>query len=208
MFAMSLSRASKLKDEGNALFSRRQLERAVQAYSCALRVLRQEEQAAPRRMQQADEDKRDLLLFAVITSNRSACYFEMRDYNHSAIDASSCIEYLEDLLRCQHKYEHTRAHVNILTPAEEQKAVSMRDANQWRRTRALLYQHDGDLHQAQRRLDHLEKKEEKKQDDDTAAVAATVFTVNIPELPSMHPVSTTARAPPLQRRRLIPRESI
>ena len=190
---MSLSRASKLKDEGNALFGRRQLERAVQAYSCALRCLRQEEKEAPKQ-----HEKRDLLLFAVITSNRSACYFEMRDFNHSAIDASSCIDYLEDLLRCQHKYEHTKAHVNILTPAEEQKAVSMRDANQWRRTRALLYQHDGDLHKAQKRLDHLEKKEEKKQDDATAIM---------PELPSMHTVSTTARAPPLQRRRLIPRES-
>ena len=200
-----VSRAVQFKDEGNAWFGRRQLSRAVQAYSCALRVLEYEQQK-----QQQQSEPKDLLLYAVITSNRSACYFELRQYHASAVDASECIDYLDDLLRNQqHKYERTLAHVPLLTPAQEHQALSMRDANQWRRTRALLYQHDGDLHRAQQQLDDLEKKKEQLQknngNDDNR------FEMVVPELPldttTIKSSSSKTRVPLLPRR-LTPRESL
>ena len=182
-------RAAKLKERGNALFGKRQLPEAVACYSRALILLNQEEEETKRNHRHPEqsrssitsssigvplsttthdksESKKDLLLYAVLCSNRSACYYEMGDFNHAAIDASSCIDYIDELLRWQHKFEHTLAHTPILSPADEAKAVSMRSANQWRRTRALLYQHDGDLQQAQARLDFLCLKDDDGGDND------------------------------------------
>lgn len=162
--AKTQTTASRFKDLGNVLFAQRHLEKAVQAYSRAIDLLHQQQvqeasDRAHHRVHDYHDDEKDLLLYAVVCSNRSACYYEMENFDRAAVDANTCIDYLDDLLRMQHKFEHTLAHTPILSPADESKATSMRSANQWRRTRALLYQHDGDLTQAQARLDVLSIKD-------------------------------------------------
>ena len=101
-------RAAKLKERGNALFGKRQLPEAVACYSRALILLNQEEEETKRNHRHPEqsrssitsssigvplsttthdksESKKDLLLYAVLCSNRSACYYEMGDFNHAAL---------------------------------------------------------------------------------------------------------------------------
>lgn len=175
--AKQLTVATRLKDTGNKLFAQRQLSAAVEVYSQAMDILREqqlqeEKDRSHHRFHDHNSDERDLLLYAVVCSNRSACYYEMGNFDKSALDAQACMDYLDDLLRMQHKFEHTLAHTPIMSPADEAKAVKMRAANQWRNRRALLYQHDGDLQQAQARLDAISlkdngKKEKTKNTHDT-----------------------------------------
>jgi hypothetical protein len=167
--ADQLTVATRLKDTGNSLFAQRQLSAAVEVYSKAIDILREQQiQEENDRINHRYHDhqnyEKDLLLYAVLCSNRSACYYELGNFNMSALDAQTCMDYLDDLLRMQHKFEHTLAHTPVLSPADEAKAVKMRSSNQWRRTRALLYQHDGDLQQAQARLDAISLKDNGQED--------------------------------------------
>ena len=184
------AQATKLKDTDNALFAQRQLSRAVAAYSCALQAWHQDEE-------KQSQEQSDVLLYAVITSNRSAAYFELQNYHQAAVDASLCIDYLDALVRSQQKFAgSTLAHtpVIIMDAATEAKAIKMRDDVTWRRTRALVFAHDGCLHKAQTQLNDLEGKPPDEKKDD------------IPPPPP--PLSSSPQRVPLLPRRLTPRESL